>query len=298
MKKEIAIIIPHKGLGDIIFHHSFIKSIYKKHNKKIILFANKSTQANLIYNKNKYIKKIVIIDLKRPNIFFYLFKMIKIFLQLYSYKLDIIYYTGHSKWHKIAFRSLSLIHNFKFYYLKNSSKYIINFLTLFLNKRGIEDSFDFNLNIPTIVDSKILSNFNKFKKPWVFLSIDTSENQIQIPKNLLNKIILKLKMKYGSIFINTSIKNQNKFFLIKDDKVIRTSKFNIIEINYIIKNSKLFIGNESGPAILASLLCKKSLIFLNKNIVPESIMMPNANLRKYFQINKLRHNHKYFLNIL
>ena len=30
MKKNVAIIVPHKGVGDIIFHNSFIKSV-KEH---------------------------------------------------------------------------------------------------------------------------------------------------------------------------------------------------------------------------------------------------------------------------
>ena len=43
---------------------------------------------------------------------------------------------------------------------------------------------------------------------------------------------------------------------------IKTDKLNISEISYIIKNSKLFIGNESGPAVIASLFCKKNIIFV------------------------------------
>ena len=298
MRKEIAIIIPHKGLGDIIFHHSFIKSVYKKHNRKIILFANKSTHANLVYNKNRYIKKTILVDLKRPNNFFYLFKIIKIFFELYKYKFDVVYYTGNSKWHKIIFVMLQLINNFKLYSLKNNKKYIIKFLSFFLKNYGVNESLDFNLKIPINVTSKFIKKINMYKKPWVFLSIDTSEDRIHISKNHLNSMISKLKIKYGSIFINTSVKNESKTFFLKDDQIIKTSKFNIIEINYIIKKSILFIGSESGPAILASLLKKKSFIFLNKNIIPESKMMPNTRLRKYFHLSKVKNNFKSFLNIL
>ena len=48
---------------------------------------------------------------------------------------------------------------------------------------------------------------------------------------------------------------------------------------------------------LATLLKKKSLIFLNKNVKAESSMMPNPNLRKYFHIDKPTHIKK-ILNIL
>ena len=57
MEKNVAIVVPHKGLGDLIFHNSFIKSISNFHKTKVLLFVNKSTKAHLIYKKNKYIKK-------------------------------------------------------------------------------------------------------------------------------------------------------------------------------------------------------------------------------------------------
>ena len=34
-EKKICIVIPHKGVGDIIFHNFFIKSISKFYNKKL-----------------------------------------------------------------------------------------------------------------------------------------------------------------------------------------------------------------------------------------------------------------------
>jgi ADP-heptose:LPS heptosyltransferase len=296
--KEIAIIIPHKGLGDIIFHHSFIKSIYQKYNRKIVLFACKSTHANIVYNRNRYIKKIIIIDLKRPNYFFYIFKMIRIFFELYKYKFEAVYYTGNSKWHKIIFALLRLINNFKLYNLKNDKKYIIKFLSFFLKNYGIKESLDFELNVPINVSSKFKKKISMYKKPWVFLSIDTSEDQIHIPKKHLETLLSKLKSKYATIFINTSAKNESKTIFLKDDQIIKTSKLNIIEVNYIIKNSNFFIGNESGPAILASLLKKKSIIFLNTSVVPESMMMPNPRLRKYFHLNKIKNNFETFLDIL
>ena len=298
MKKEIAIIIPHKGLGDIIFHHSFIKSIYKKHNKKIVLFANKSTKVNFIYNNSKYIKKIKILDLKRPNIFLYIFKMYKIFIHLYNYRYLNIYYTGNAKWHKIIFKLLCKFKKCNLYYFKKNNKYIINFLSIFLKNIGIKDTLDFKLNVPTNITIKFNKKLAKLKKPWVFLSIDTSEDQIQIPNKLLLAILSKLKKNYGTIFVNTSIQNKNKIILPNHPHVVKTSKFNITEINYIIKYSKFFIGNESGPAVLATLLKKKMIIFLNKKVIPESSKMPSIVQRKYYQMDKLKNNYKNFLNVL
>ena len=114
-----------------------------------------------------------------------------------------------------------------------------------------------------------------------FLSIDTSENQITIPNTLLVKILEKLK-KDVRIFVNTNKSNSFKTKFLKDKRIIKTDNLNISEISYIIKNSKLFIGNESGPAVIASLFCKKNIIFLNNNVLPETSMMPFKNKKKIF----------------
>ena len=74
MKKNIAIIVPHRGVGDILFHYNFLLSIYKFH-KENCLYAPYSSKADLIYKGNKIFKKIILTDLKRPNIF-YLIKLL------------------------------------------------------------------------------------------------------------------------------------------------------------------------------------------------------------------------------
>jgi ADP-heptose:LPS heptosyltransferase len=108
----------------------------------------------------------------------------------------------------------------------------------------------------------------------------------------------KLKKKNKQIFINTNKSNSFKTEFLKDEKIIKTDKFNISEIYYIIKNSKLFIGNESGPAVIASLYCKKNIIFLNNNVLPETSMLPYKNKRVYFKINTLNKNLIKMLNII
>jgi hypothetical protein len=135
---------------------------------------------------------------------------------LENHKFDIVYYTGNSKWHKIIFALLRLTNNFKLYSLKNDKIYIIKFLSFFLKNYNVIDSLDFNLIVPTNVTSKFIKKISMYKKPWVFLSIDTSEDQIHIPKNNLDSMISKLKIKYGSIFINTSVKNESKIVFLKD----------------------------------------------------------------------------------
>ena len=137
MQKNIAIFVSAKGLGDIIFHYPFIKSIHNHHKQKIILFANKSTKADLIFKKNKYIKKVILIDLRRPMKIFYLSKIISIALRLYKFDFEKIYYTGNHKWHKFTFKILSIFKTFQLICFKKDKKFFIPFLDSYLKKINI-----------------------------------------------------------------------------------------------------------------------------------------------------------------
>ena len=298
MEKNVAIVVPHKGLGDLIFHNSFIKSISNFHKTKVLLFVNKSTKAHLIYKKNKYIKKVIYINLNRPPKIFYLFKTINISLKLSNFQISELYYTGNSKWHKISFNLLSVFKKINLNYIKRKKKFIISHLNDLMNKYSVQNLRSYDPNISNNLSQKFKHKTNMLKKPWVFLSIDTSEDQIQIPDNLLIKIINKLKKKYNTILVNTSKKNSYKTKFLKDKKLVKTSNFNILQINFLIKNSKLFIGNESGPAVMASISCRKNIIFLDKNVIPESKKIPNKFLRKYINIDHITKNNKKILNII
>jgi len=298
MQKDIAIFVSAKGLGDIIFHHPFIKSIHNHHKKKIILFANKSTKADLIFKKNKYIKKVVLIDLRRPMKIFYLSKIIFIALKLYKFNFEKIYYTGNHKWHKYSFKILSIFKTFKLICFKKDKKFIIPFLDSYLKKINITNYSDFNIDVKENVSKNFKKKIGRRKKLWAFLSIDTSEDQINIPNKLLVKIIEKLKKKYKTIYINTNKLNSHKLNFFKDKNIINTSSFNIIEIFYIIKRSEVYIGNESGPSNISAILNKKCFIFINKKVLVESSKLPMLNKRKYFDIDKIVKKEKLLLEFI
>ena len=298
MQKDIGIIIPHKGIGDLVFHRNFIKSRHDHHKKRVILFVNKSTKANYIYKTNKHIKKIIFIDLKRPIKIFYLFKILNLIYCLIKYNFDNLYYTGNSKWHKIAFKIISVYKKNKLFFFKNKQKYIITFLNYYLKSLNISNTGNFNFKVDYETNKLFIKKISNLEKPWAFLSIDTSEDQIHIPDNLLIQIIGKLKKKYKNIFINTNNKNSNKLNFLNEKFIIKTNTLNISKINYIIKNSNLFIGNESGPAVIASVFNRKSIIFLNRNVIAESSKMKKNINRNYFLINKVLDKSSLILDII
>jgi len=298
MQNDIAIFISAKGLGDIIFHYPFIKSIYKHHKKKIILFANKSTKADLIFRNNKYIKKVVLIDSRRPKKILYLSKIIFIVIKLYKFNFEKIYYTGNHRWHKFSFKILSILKPFRLISFKKDKKFIIPFLNSYLKKINITNYPDFNINVKENVSKSFKKKIARYKKLWAFVSIDTSEDQINIPNQLLIKIIKKLKRKYKTIFINTNKQNSHKLNFIDDKNIINTSSFNILEIFYIIKRSEVYIGNESGPSNISAIFNKKCLIFVNKKVLVESSKLPMINKRKYFDIDKIIKKEKELLKLI
>lgn len=298
MKKFITVFISNRGVGDVIFHYNFIKSIYYYHKKKIFLIAPKTTKANLIYKNNKIFKKIVLLDLKRPKRFEYIYKILKIVNYLSQFNFEIIYYTENHKWHKILFFLLKLFKKFKLIYFPIKNFYIVDHLKYFLHKINIRYIENNDLNIDLNIKKKIKDKLRKFSRPWVFLSIDTAEDQIKIPDKYLNFIINKLKKKYKTIFVNTSYKNKKKIFEIISKKIVPTYNYNISEINYIMNKSKLFIGNDSGPGNLSSLIKHKSIIFLSKNTKGEIIKIKPRGKRMYINIDRIKFKIKEILKFI
>ena len=49
MIKTILVIIPYRGIGDLLFHMPLLKGIYNKYQKKIIILTNKANKAKNVY---------------------------------------------------------------------------------------------------------------------------------------------------------------------------------------------------------------------------------------------------------
>ena len=257
--------MPNRGVGDALFHYRFCKSLYAYHNKAIILIAPHTTKANLIYKNNKIFSKIILLHLKRPKVLGYIKKIIYIVKNLLDFNFETIYYTGDHKWQIISLKILNFFKKFELIYLPVKKNYTIDHLDFLLSSLKIPLDFYNDLKISNNISNKIKLNLKKYKKPWVFLSIDTAADQINIPQKNLDLIINKLKKKYNTIFLNTNFENKKKIQPFKNTKIVPTYKYNILEINYIISKCKLFIGNNSGPGNLSTLINHKSIIFLSKN---------------------------------
>ena len=85
MRKKIAVLMPNRGVGDALFHYRFCKSLSIHHKKKIFLIAPDTTKANLIYKKNKFIYKVLLLNLRRPSLIGYFRKIFYIINNLKKY---------------------------------------------------------------------------------------------------------------------------------------------------------------------------------------------------------------------
>ena len=57
-KRKIVLVIPYRGIGDLIFHIPLIRGLYKKFKTKIIIITNSANKAKFILRRDTTIKKI------------------------------------------------------------------------------------------------------------------------------------------------------------------------------------------------------------------------------------------------
>ena len=61
-KRKIVLVIPYRGIGDLIFHIPLIRGLYKKYKSKIIIITNSANKAKFILHRETTIRKIEYIN--------------------------------------------------------------------------------------------------------------------------------------------------------------------------------------------------------------------------------------------
>tara|TARA_A100000164_G_C21923323_1_gene781755 strand:- start:259 stop:1146 length:888 start_codon:yes stop_codon:yes gene_type:complete len=248
--KKIILVIPYRGIGDLIFHLPLLRGLYNKYKSKIIIVTNSANKAKFLLKKEVSVKKIDYINFEREaqikNAFLFLKK-------INSFKADICILTAPSKRLIIPL----LISNikkkifFKKNKIKDLSKFIINQSRNVLPGLNLKKRYN-------------LTNLNKNSYNEVFLSIDSHHDQnnwkehnfVNLAEELLKvKKIKKIYINFAPTKINFFKKIFKKFS--KNKKVIFTFKSRFNTILNIINKCKFIIGNESGPACLGAAMGKK-----------------------------------------
>jgi ADP-heptose:LPS heptosyltransferase len=76
--KKILIIIPHRGIGDVIYHLPLLKSLYSHFNSKITIISNSVNKSKEILYKENFLKKIIYFNFNRGNLYFYIKNILKL----------------------------------------------------------------------------------------------------------------------------------------------------------------------------------------------------------------------------
>ena len=261
-KKRIILVIPYRGIGDLIFHIPLIRGLYRKYKSKILIITNSANKAQFILRKETSIKKIIYVNFQREN----QIKNSYLFLRkVNEFKADICILTAPSK--RLIIPLLITNVKKKIFFKKNKvkdlSKYIIK---QSINQfRNIDFKKEYNLTLKK----------KKNKNYSVFLSIDSHHDHNDWEEdnfiNLTEKLLKNKKIK--KIFVNfspTKIKRFSKIYkkFIRKKKIFFTYNKKFNKIIDTISNCSIIIGNESGPACLGASFGKKVFSIYNPKHTP------------------------------
>ena len=181
---KIVLVIPYRGIGDLIFHIPLIRGLSKKYNSKITLITNKVNKAKNLLKNEKSIKEIEYISFQRENQIKNSFLFYK---KINSFKSDMCILTAPTK--RLIIPLIFSNSKKKIYFKKDNTRD--------LSKYIIKQS---KIELPNIRFHKnylLKLKKNKISKKDIFVSIDSrhdSNNWSQIYYIDLIKQILKKKI--------------------------------------------------------------------------------------------------------
>ena len=287
---KIVLVIPYRGIGDLIFHIPLIRGLSKKYNSKINLITNKVNKAKNLLKNEKSIKEIEYISFQRENQIKNSFLFYK---KINSFKSDICILTAPTR--RLIIPLIFSNSKKKIYFKKDNTRD--------LSKYIIKQS---KIELPNIQFHKnyfLKLKKNKISKKNIFISIDSrhdSNNWSLIYYIELIKQILK-KKSTNKIFINFDPSKVKAFKKILDlfkneKKIFFTYKSNFNKLISIMNNCSLVIGNESGPICIGAALKKKVFsIYYPKHTNKSSKTIYNK--VKFFNSDKIS-SQKIIFNIL
>ncbi len=284
---KICIVYTHHKLGDLIWQLPYIKAISQHHQRNIDLIVREKTQAQNILKDLKHINQIFYNEF-RKGIFYWLdvFKLKKIFD---TEKYDYVYILDKVNKPAIAAK-LSGVRNIIAPGIKNQKKWITS--KNYLNEN------DWNLSYSE--QSQKLLKINSIKLTDVYPKIDVDGERLKTTNSDLlfpgNKISFGVdsfenyKMWYEEDFVELSeLLYKKKLFdyiylicgpdkshiadriidISKRDYFVNCSNKNLDGVMLAIKNSKFFVGNNSGPLNLSAAMGVKSFGLIANDPISE-----------------------------
>ena len=287
MNKKICIVYTHHKLGDLIWQLPYLKAISDHHNEKVDLIVRKKTQAQNILKDTNHIQKIYYNEFRKGLAYWIdVFKLIKIFN---SEKYDFVYILDKVNKPAIAAK-LAGIKNIIGPGLGNQKKWItvkkyldekdwnLNYSEqsqklLKINSISLNDKYpnlEVNLerfkdgNKDLLVDGKKIAfgvdSFEDFKMWYEEDFIKLADLLFQ--KKLFDYIYLICGPEKSHIAKKIIDSSNKKYFIDCSNKDLQG-------IILAIKNSKFYVGNNSGPLNLSAALGVKTFGLIATDPVSE-----------------------------
>jgi len=162
--KKIILVIPYRGIGDLIFHLPLLRGLCKKYKSKINIITNSSNKAKLILKKEFSIKKIEYINFQREKQIKNSFLFLK---KINDFRADICILTAPSR--RLVIPLLMSNVKKKVFFKKDK----IRDLSKYIFDQSIKKFEDINF----IKKYDLKFSKTKIKEKKVFLSIDSHHNQ-------------------------------------------------------------------------------------------------------------------------
>ena len=248
---RIVLVIPYRGIGDLIFHVPLIRGLSQKYKAKINILTNRVNKAKDLLKNEPSIKKIEYISFQRGNQIknsFIFFKKIN------SFNCDICILTAPTK--RLIIPLIFSNAKNKIYFKKDKtrdlSKYIIRQSKVEIGDIKFNNNYFLKFNLSKILNKNI------------FISIDSRHDSNDWSQAYYIRLIKKIlrKKKFKRIYVNFDPSKVEAFKeVLKSFKNIRKITFTYsIKFNQIINlmnTCSYIIGNESGPICIGAALKKK-----------------------------------------
>tara|TARA_A100001011_G_scaffold398726_1_gene504172 strand:+ start:87 stop:1028 length:942 start_codon:yes stop_codon:yes gene_type:complete len=277
---KVLVIQQRYGIGDMVIFLPYLKAISKKIDGSITLLAKESSKANELLFEENFLDEIIVLDKSKDGILGF-FKLVK---EIKSRRFDQVFIFNGSLRYKILSK-LSGIKSIYQYPLFISKDIIFETAKNFIKK-----SLDINvatqpsifLKPETIKAAKEKYNIDKNEKHLI-LGISASGPTKRWPIDNFIKLAQKLH-EYGpcKFYIATgeSDSDLNKILNSSVGKYcLSLSSLSIKEILPIIKNSNLYVGNDTGFMHISSALGIRCLgIFVDSPAYSYSAYSNNINV--------------------
>ena len=278
MNDKICVVYSHHKLGDLIWQLPYIKAISKHHNTKVDIIVRSKTQAKNILKDTSYINDIFYNDFKKS--FYYWIEVAKIFFLLKKNKYSHAYFLDKINRPAIA-AFFARIPNRIGLGIDKQKKWLTNKSFLTANDKIFLDYSDQSkkfLELNGIQINNIIPNFeinNETLEKINLTILSPAVDNICLGVDSFEKYKIWKEENFAHLIDMLHDANiAKKFFLISDpsrqeysQKILSLCKnktcedysyLDLMGVIKVIKSSKMFIGNNSGPLNLSAALGVKS----------------------------------------